>query len=849
MSNIYTDDAVETQDDVRVLLANGKFDSRKPSDARPEGANYDTISWGEIRDRAAAPTSYAKGAAPFIIPSCYAGPWGRSHATQGAIGCYPFTTGDVDCGNHTLGMIEAAVERVMGQVATLIYATASSRPGNAKWRIIILQARALTPLAWWALQTALIEALAVEGIVCDATLARYGQPVFLPNVPDQHVAEDGTVTILRGEDRAPLYYEYSRFDDAPFVWGSQPVCVRAGELMVEQEGRLAAAREIAAGRASGEVVADDVSEPAVAWFNRENDLEGMLVEFGYETADGVDYQSPFASGFSTRVYDSVRWVSLSGSDAEAGVGLPAAGAGVGVRHGRAFELWVKFRHGNDREAALAAVREMYATSLAERVRGVLPRLRELAAAGEAAMAARAVSAGARPEDVDAELDGAGGGGAGAGGGDSASDLGLQRVGGRIVVNEYNISRILSGGVWAGVLRYDTFTDSVMVAQRPPGVGGKFSPHAFSESRDGAHVMLYLQRHWFPRVSSSMVDRAVSYVAHADSYNSLTDFVGGVIAGAVVDGAAAGALDDWLIRFCRAEDTPYVRAIGRKTILGLVARAMIPGIKFDTCLVLVGKQGTRKSTLAEALAMRVEYFHSGLGDMKDKDAQAALRGRWVVELDELAAMRRSEIEQVKSYLTIRIDKYRGAYQKHVEAHARQCIFVATTNDRSFLSDATGSRRFWPVTVGGEIDIDGLRAALPGMLSVAWAAVRGGEQFNLANDMAAAAAEEAEAFTAGDELDGPVDAYLAERNEVSLMEVWRHALGNATAPATSFSRGEQNRLRVIMQSRGWTSARRQFGDGGRKGQAKWVSPSPVENPVEAGAFGVLRLIDGGVAGSGG
>jgi len=85
-------------------------------------------------------------------------------------------------------------------------------------------------------------------------------------------------------------------------------------------------------------------------------------------------------------------------------------------------------------------------------------------------------------------------------------------------------------------------------------------------------------------------------------------------------------------------------------------------------------------------------------MKDKTAAEKLQGYWILELGELAGMKKVEMETIKSFVTRTDDKFRQAYGITVENHPRSNIIVGTTNAESgFLRDITGNRRFWPVEV--------------------------------------------------------------------------------------------------------------------------------------------------------
>ena len=156
----------------------------------------------------------------------------------------------------------------------------------------------------------------------------------------------------------------------------------------------------------------------------------------------------------------------------------------------------------------------------------------------------------------------------------------------------------------------------------------------------------------------------------------------------------------LVEYLGADDNAYTRAVTRKTLAAAVARIYRPGTKFDSVLILNGPQGIGKSTLFEKLGK--EWFSDSLTltDMRDKAAAEKLQGYFLLELGELAGMKKADIETVKSFLSRTDDKYRASYGINVESHPRQCVIVGTTNaENGFLRDVTGNRRFWPVPVTG------------------------------------------------------------------------------------------------------------------------------------------------------
>lgn len=152
-----------------------------------------------------------------------------------------------------------------------------------------------------------------------------------------------------------------------------------------------------------------------------------------------------------------------------------------------------------------------------------------------------------------------------------------------------------------------------------------------------------------------------------------------------------------IMFCE-EDDDYLREVSRMIFYGGISRLYNPGCKFDYMPIFVGKQGTYKSTMIRWLALDDKYFND-ITTIEGKDGMETLQGHWICEMAELLAMvRTKEVEAMKSYITRTIDKFRPAFGRRSEEHPRQCIFIGTTNDKEFLSDKTGNRRYLPVTIG-------------------------------------------------------------------------------------------------------------------------------------------------------
>ena len=330
----------------RVALLNGNRDTRKGTRRA-----FKTITLGEVFAAADNPTALDKRSAKAIIPSSYASADARTHAVQRERGSFPMLAADIDRGNIALAHIEAAVDTIFGaERASLIYSTASATCSSRKWRVIIPLTEPLPFQIWQPAQQAFFDLLRTHQILPDVTLERAGQLIYLPNVPPK----------LRSEDGEPIFYECSVAEGSS-VDLSSPNLARAIERLAEAakvaEAKRLADRTAMQRKKSLRPAADDLSP--IERFNADNPLEDILIKFGYEQkhAQSCDWRSPLqtSGSFATRVYlepDGGSWISLSGSDAEAGLGAPTAS---GQRFGDAFDVFVHFKHNGDRAAALASI--------------------------------------------------------------------------------------------------------------------------------------------------------------------------------------------------------------------------------------------------------------------------------------------------------------------------------------------------------------------------------------------------------------------------------------------------------------------------------------------------------------
>ena len=186
-----------------------------------------------------------------------------------------------------------------------------------------------------------------------------------------------------------------------------------------------------------------------------------------------------------------------------------------------------------------------------------------------------------------------------------------------------------------------------------------------------------------------------------------------------------------------EENDYTKKLARVLFISMIARVKEPGCKVDTVIILEGDQGIKKSTVWDYLACG--WFTDHMPELDSKDALQQLLGKWLIEFSELTSIKKSDVESVKRFITTRIDTYRSPYDKITKDHPRQCIFVGSTNQTEYLTDATGNRRFLPVKCL-KADVEAVKAMREIMISTAYMLYKKGEPWWVTDEWVAKAKEE-------------------------------------------------------------------------------------------------------------
>lgn len=331
--------------------------------------------------------------------------------------------------------------------------------------------------------------------------------------------------------------------------------------------------------------------------------------------------------------------------------------------------------------------------------------------------------------------------------------------------------------------------------------------------DDAETRRYIEKTYGIH-NEKKLDDALRIVFNENKYNPVKEIIESV------EWDGKPRIKDLLCKWMGVDDDEYSREVSRLIFAGGINRLYNPGCKFDDMPVLVGQQGGGKSTFVRWLAMEDEFFRE-VNEIEGQKGIEALEGAWICEMGELLALTRTkEVEAVKSYLSRQCDHYRKPFDKRTSDHARQCIFIGTTNKEEFLTDKTGNRRYYPVTCNNTgYELNKNEDEIKADILQCWAEAKylydKGEMQPCADINLIDTIRDRQAMAVEyDYRIGMIEAYLDKQNVVCAVELWQKALCEIGKP----TRKDSNEITVIMQ-----------------GFKNWNKGS---NPVRIDPYGVQR-----------
>lgn len=272
---------------------------------------------------------------------------------------------------------------------------------------------------------------------------------------------------------------------------------------------------------------------------------------------------------------------------------------------------------------------------------------------------------------------------------------LTKDGGMKASSSYNVELILANDRkikdW---LKYDEFADKIVKPKQSNVLNSKAGS---LEDADLSELKSYIEKEYrYSPTTNALTDGTVVYARH-HGYNPVKNRIESV----TWDGTKR--VPTFFADYLGTENNEYTRAVTTAWLTGAVARVYQPGVKFEVMPILHGGQGIGKSTLVGAVASpsnlspdEDSHFLDGLQSMgKQKDDFQQLQGSWIVEIGEMSAMKKTDVELTKQFISTSKDHYRDSYGRIASDHPRKCVFVGTSNPSEFLKDKTGNRRFFPI----------------------------------------------------------------------------------------------------------------------------------------------------------
>ena len=362
----------------------------------------------------------------------------------------------------------------------------------------------------------------------------------------------------------------------------------------------------------------------------------------------------------------------------------------------------------------------------------------------------------------------------------------------------NTSTILTQHpAWQGVLRFDEFASRVVCATEPPMRPQDVPTGSCVGDWTDAHTTRL--RAWISTTfgfepGKDATDSAVEIAARRNTYHPVREYL------ASLNWDGVPRLDSMLARYFGVVEGPYASAVGSKFMISAVARAMNPGSKVDTMLILEGRQGTKKSTAVRTLAGDAWFADTPL-DLESKDAAQCLQGKWIYEIGELHSFNRAETTRIKAFVSSPVYNLRPSYCRRNQEFPRQRVFVGTTNSREYLTDTTGNRRYWPVSCGA-IDIAALRRGRDALWAEAKHRYSAGEPWWLDGDLETLASGEQAEREAEDPWEQKIAEWTARRSTEFTMADVLEGLGLTQDKQTH---AHSTRAGALLAKLGWATHR--------------------------------------------
>jgi hypothetical protein len=412
--------------------------------------------------------------------------------------------------------------------------------------------------------------------------------------------------------------------------------------------------------------ANDTTPSVIDAYDQENSIESALTRYGYRP-QGKRWLSPHSStGLAgVVIFDGKAWVHHA-SD-------PLCSDESGQLVG-AFDLFRYYEHGGDISKAVKAAAESLGMKLPPRARVAQSAVRAIAAPVAAVSRQETPLAAGNGEVIDSAT----------GEITAITDPLPDEYRGRPLGTVENLTEICRRlGV---IVRYNVISkeEELLIPNQAFSLDNRANASL-------AWLMSWCER---LRMPTGKVGDYVTYMADQNLHNPVANW----ITSQPWDGQSR--LQDLYDTVAAEGDENLKNTILRRWLISAVAAAFNPeGVSAHGVLVFQGAQYMGKTAWFKRLVppeLRHVLQDGMMLRADDRDSVKQIVSHWIVELGELdATFRKSDIAQLKAFLTRDKDILRRAYARRESEFARRTVFFASVNPKEFLHDQTGNRRFWVI----------------------------------------------------------------------------------------------------------------------------------------------------------
>jgi predicted P-loop ATPase len=390
-----------------------------------------------------------------------------------------------------------------------------------------------------------------------------------------------------------------------------------------------------------------------------------------------------------------------------------------------------------------------------------------------------------------------------------------------IYNEENVLRLFHGDNYLkGFVWWDEFHKNYFTCWSDKGVMNGHT-RTWNGEVDPIRLTTHLQGNWgLSKINLHQVERAAIQYARHDVRNEPKEWIQSL----KWDGKSR--IEECFSECLGAQVDRYHFDISKNFFISLVARLFHPGCQSDTMIILEGKQGTYKSSALRILGGK--WYASIRHQVGTPNFFNAIQGKWLIEIAEMDSFSQSQTSAIKDMLSNPSDRFRIPYAKATEDFPRVCIFAGTTNQKHFLDDTTGGRRFWPFSTK-KINVEKLRQNREQLFAEAYHRLQAGEDWHRVDE--GEAKKQVEKRRQDDPWEQPIHEFISRYVNAGVTTAEIYSSECLGIDKRDQDKRTSNRIGKILRLLGWDSdVVRVGGITRRVWKPLEISEGPTEDPIE-------------------